>query len=186
MSNAKLRAIEIYAQHIALASTDGRLFRKTVREQLMAETGCSDPAASTHYNNAKKDYEAKHGTIEGLGRAPQAAGVRKMNKGTPAQQEQSDEECYTVLELTPVESLITVGRTHSFEGLGLARIKFKEMIARHPKSKWKLILGLGPNSGDSYKLAADEKILVEYPEPDPTPAPVAEPILELDDELVEV
>jgi hypothetical protein len=161
MVNAKERAIKIYNQHIALASTDGRLFRKTVMEQLKSETGCTQAAAATHYNNAKKAGPQ----IEGLGRASVAPGVRKMPKGTPTQQEQPDEECYTVLELVPVESLVTVGRTHSFEGLGLARIKLKEMIARAPNSKWKLIMGLGPNSGDSYKLRPDEKVLVEYPEP---------------------
>lgn len=182
MSNAKQRAIEIYNQHIELAKTDGRLFRRTVMEQLKTETGCTQAAAATHYNNAKKAYEAAHGAIAGLGRAPQAAGVRKMSKGTATQQEQPDEACYTVLEVVQVESLSTVGRTHSFEGLGLARIKLKDMIGRYPKSKWKLITGLGPNSGDTYKLAPDEKILVEYPEPDATPAPLAEPVPEIDDE----
>jgi hypothetical protein len=161
MSNAKQRAIEIYQQHIALASTDGRLFRRTVLEQLEAETGCTRAAASTHYNNAKKG----HAPIEGLGRPEVPETVRKMPKGTAKQQEVSDEECYTVLELLPVESLVTVGRTHSFEGLGLARIKLKEMVARAPTRQWKLIQGLGPNSGDSYKLAADEKIIDEYSPP---------------------
>lgn len=161
MTNAKQRAIEIYQQHIALASTDGRLFRRTVLEQLEAETGCSRAAASTHYNNAKK----AHDPIEGLGRPEVPKTVRKMPTGTATQKEIPDEECYTVLELLPVESLVTVGRTHSFEGLGLARIKLKEMIARAPSRQWKLIMGLGPNSGDAYKLAADEKIITEYEPP---------------------
>ena len=71
--NAKQRAIEIYNHHLALASTDGRGFRKTVMDQLMAETGCSLAAAATHYNNAKK----LAAPVEGLGRAPVPKGIRR-------------------------------------------------------------------------------------------------------------
>ena len=57
--SAKDRAVEIYNHHLALASTDGRGFRKTVMDQLMAETGCSLAAAATHYNNAKNSNSNK-------------------------------------------------------------------------------------------------------------------------------
>lgn len=57
--NAKERAIEIYKQHLGLASTDGRLFRKTVMDQLMAETGCSLAAAATFYNTVKGSHTRK-------------------------------------------------------------------------------------------------------------------------------
>lgn len=59
MASAKDRAVELHNQHIALASTDGRLFRKTVMDQLMAETGCSLAAAATFYNIVKGSHTRK-------------------------------------------------------------------------------------------------------------------------------
>ena len=52
MTTNKDTAVEIYAKHIALASTDGRLFRKTVMDEIMATCGCTLAAAPTFYNNA--------------------------------------------------------------------------------------------------------------------------------------
>ena len=57
--NAKERAVEIYRQHLHLASTDGRQFRKTVMDQLIAETGCSLAAAATFYNIVKGSHTRK-------------------------------------------------------------------------------------------------------------------------------
>lgn len=158
MSTNKEIAHTIYHKHIDLASTDGRSFRKTVLEEMVAVMGCSWAAACTHYNNCKKAGPK----IEGLGRPEVSDAVRKIPKGTASQQEVSEEECYTVMEVLENGTSATVGRTHSFEGLGLARIKLKEMIARAPARKWQLILGLGPLAGETYKLAEDEKILVEH------------------------
>lgn len=152
--NAKQRAVEIYNQHLSLASTDGRNFRKTVMDQLMSETGCSLAAAATHYNNAKKAAPV----IEGLGRATTPKTVRKMPKGTNKEPEVADNECFTVLEILSDK---TVGRTHSFEGLGLAKIKWGESLSRSPEAHWVLIQGLGPNHGDNYKLEPGEKVLLE-------------------------
>ncbi len=152
--NAKDRAIEIYQQHIALASTDGRLFRKTVMEQLKAETGCSQAAAATHYNNAKKAGPA----IEGLGRAPVAKGVRKMGGKTSKEvQVADDNECFTVIELLKTETSFTVGRCQSFLMQGDASETFDTKIEAWPMSTWVMIQGLGPNHGDNFKLDAGEK-----------------------------
>jgi len=165
--NAKERAIEIYKQHIELASTDGRLFRKTVMDQLMAETGCSLAAAATHYNNAKKQTP-----VEGLGRAPVAKGVRKMG-GAKAKKDEDlvpDDECFSVLELVRAGSDMVVGRCQSFILQGDASEKFDDKVEAWPNSSWVMIQGLGPNSGDTFKLDAGEKEIKRY---EPAKAEVA-------------
>jgi hypothetical protein len=150
MMNAKDRAVEIFNSHIALAASDGRLFRKTVMEQLKDETGCSQAAAATHYNNAKKLADP----IEGLGRVPQAAGVRKMSlKGKKEIETIPDNECFSVIEVVAG----AVRRTQSFDTQGNASENFDERVMYRPETTWLLIQGLGPNSGDSFKLEAGEK-----------------------------
>jgi hypothetical protein len=156
--NAKQRAIEIFNQHIALASTDGRAFRKTVLEQLKAETGCSQAAASTHYNTAKRAA----GPITGLGRAPQAKGVRKPGKGKTQPTLQADNECFTVLELVKNEAGMTVGRCQSFLLQGDASECFDRKTVSWPNNNWVMIQGLGPNFGDNYRLDSDEKEIKRY------------------------
>lgn len=159
--NAKQRAVEIYNHHIEIAKTDGRLFRKTVMDQLMAETGCSLAAAATHYNNAKKGSAP----IEGLGRAPVPKGVRKMGNAKSKAGEEliPDEECFTVIELLQGEGGgETVGRCQSFVLQGDASEKFDEKVGFWPNSVWVLIQGLGPNHGDNYKLDTGEKELKRY------------------------
>jgi hypothetical protein len=146
--NAKDRAVEIYNQHLALASADGRGFRKTVMDQLMAETSCSLAAAATHYNNCKKTAP-----VEGLGRAPVPKGVRKMGKGKVQEVLQDDNDCFTVVEV--IEGM--TARCQSFLQQGDASETFDEKIESWPNSTWVLIQGLGPNSGDTYKLSAGEK-----------------------------
>jgi hypothetical protein len=156
--NAKDRALEIYNQHLTLASTDGRSFRKTVMDQLMAETGCSLAAAATHYNSAKKAVP-----VEGLGRAPVAKGVRKMPGKGKDKAIVQDNECFTVLELVTGEgNAFHVGRCQSFIMQGDASEKFDEKIEAWPNSSWVLMQGLGPNSGETYKLDAGEKEVKRY------------------------
>lgn len=171
--NAKDRAIEIYNHHIALASTDGRLFRKTVMEQLMAETGCSLAAAATHYNNAKK----LAAPVEGLGRAPIAKGVRKMGgksskKGEPIQ---DDNECFSVIELVKTESGFSVGRCQSFLLQGDASETYDRKVLAWPNMHWVMIQGLGPNHGDTFKLQPGEQQIKRYsPDGQVEDAPVAD------------
>ncbi len=149
-------AVKIYAKHIALATENGRLFRKTVMDEIMSTCGCSLAASATFYNNAKKGAPV----IEGLGRAAVPKTARKMStKSKQEEPEIDDNECFTVIEVVQSENNKTVGRTHSFEGLGLARIKIKECITRTPAVQWVLIQGLGPNHGDTYKLSAGEKLI---------------------------
>jgi len=153
--NAKQRAIEIYNLHLALASTDGRNFRKTVMDQLMAETGCSLAAAATHYNNAKKQAVP----VEGLGRAPVPKGIRKPGgKGKKQEDLQDDNECFTVIELRDG----SVGRCQSFLMQGDASEKFDDKVLAWPHSGWVMIQGLGPNSGDTFKLDTGEKEIKRY------------------------
>ena len=152
--NAKDRAVEIYAQHIGLATTDGRSFRKTVMDQLITETGCSLAAAATHYNNAKKAAP-----VEGLGRAPVPKGVRKMGKGKPAEELQDDDDCFTVAEIVDGN----VGRCQSFLLQGDASEKFDDKIIAWPNTTWVMIKGLGPLTGDIYKLRDGEKEIKRFP-----------------------
>jgi len=155
--SAKERAVELYAQHIALASTDGRLFRKTVMDELMAETGCSLAAAATHYNDAKKANP-----VDGLGRAPVPAGVRKaVSKAKPTAL-QPDDECFAVIELVLEGSDMVVGRCQTFLMQGDASETYDSKVANWPNSNWVMIQGLGPNHGDTYKLDADEKEIKRY------------------------
>jgi hypothetical protein len=151
--NAKQRAVEIYLQHIALASTNPRLFRKTVMDQIMSETGCTESAASTHYNNAKKANP-----VEGLGRPVHGKGVRKMggNKGKDADIV-PDNECFTVIELLETEGECVVGRSQSFLKDSDATDKFNKRAEIWPRSTWVLIQGLGPNTGETFKLEPGEK-----------------------------
>jgi len=159
MATAKERAIELYNQHIALAATDGRNFRKTVMDTLMAETGCSLAAAATHYNNAKKAAP-----VEGLGRAPVPKGIRKPGSGKakPGNDLQPDNECFAVVEVLKDG---TVGRTQTFLMQGDASEKYDEKVGYRPDIQWVMLQGLGPMSGDNFKLEAGEKIIKQNPEP---------------------
>ena len=155
--NAKERAVEIYKQHLALAGTDGRSFRKTVMDQLMQETGCSLAAAATHYNNAKKAQP-----VDGLGRAPVAKGVRKASSKAKPNDLQADNDCFTVVELVKNSNEYTVGRCQSFLLQGDASETFDSKVEAWPKSTWVMIQGLGPNHGDTFKLDSGEKEVKRY------------------------
>jgi hypothetical protein len=155
--SAKERAIELYAQHIALASTDGRLFRKTVMDELMAETGCSLAAAATHYNHAKKASP-----VEGLGRAPVPAGVRKAVSKAKPNALQADNECFAVMELVQEGNDVTIGRSQTFLMRGDASETFDSKMVNWPNCSWVFIQGLGPNFGETYKLDTGEKEIARY------------------------
>lgn len=155
--NAKERAVEIYNQHLALAGTDGRLFRKTVMEQLMSETDCSLAAAATHYNNAKKTVP-----VEGLGRAAAPKGVRKAAGKAKPDELQPDDQCFTVIELLHDGNAFQVGRCQAFLLQGDASESFDSKIEAWPKSDWVMISGLGPNHGDTFKLATGEQEIKRY------------------------
>ncbi len=162
--NAKQRAVEIYQQHIALATTDGRMFRKTVMDQLMLETSCTLAAAATHYNNAKKGAP-----IEGLGRAPAPKGLRRPSEeiaggGDHKTIEQLlDEECYTVSELVTNGESVTCGKMRMHNRQGDASEFFDQMVRMYPAKAWVMIRGLGPNPTDAYKLGPNEKEIKRHP-----------------------
>ena len=155
MTTHKDTALEIYNKHIALASTDGRLFRKTVMDELMAVLGITLPSAATKYNNCKK----QSAPVEGLGRAPTPKGVRKPgNKSKAAVHLQEDNECASVIEIVNGN----VARCQSFLTQGDASECFDSKIENWPKSEWVMIWGLGPNSGDTFKLEDGEKEINRY------------------------
>lgn len=157
--NTKARATEIYQQHLHLATTDGRLFRKTVMDQMMSEMGISLASAATHYNNCKKAAP-----VEGLGRAPAPKGVQKPGSKKPKADdpEVDDDDCFSVLELVQRDGNILVGRCQSFVMQGDASEKFDDKVVAWPTCSWVMIKGLGPNSGDTYKLGAGEKEIKRY------------------------
>lgn len=161
MSNSKVRAQEIYNEHIHLASTDGRLFRKTVMDQMMVELGISLASSATLYNNAKKAAP-----VEGLGRATAPVGLKKPGvTGSKAKAGQvcDDNDCFAVIELVPSSGdSFTVGRTQAFLMQGDASEKFDEKISYWPNSHWIMISGLGPNHSDTFKLDAGEKEIKVY------------------------
>ena len=161
MATNKDIAIGIYAKHIALASTDGRLFRKTVMDEIMATCGCTLAAAATFYNNAKKGATP----IEGLGRALVPKGVRKPGgKGKAQVQLQDDNDCFTVIEIVDDK----VARCYSFLTQGDASETFDAKTEVWTNTEWVMIQGLGPNSGDPFKLETGEKEIKRY-----SPAKVA-------------
>jgi len=149
--NTKTRALEIYQQHLELASTDGRLFRKTVMDQLQSECGLTLSSAATHYNNCKKSIP-----VEGLGRI-QSNSVRKNTNKNKSVETIPDNECFTVMELIKKDTEFTVGRIQSFVLQGDASESFDSKSVIYPESTWVMIQGLGPNSGDTFNLAPDEK-----------------------------
>lgn len=156
--NTKERATEIYNQHIALASTDGKLFRKTVMDQIMAELGVSLASAATHYNNCKKAAP-----VEGLGRPTGTRGARRVGPArTRTPELVPDNECFTVLELVEENGSLVVGRNQSFLLQGEASETFESRSAAWPRSHWRMIQGLGPNSGDTYTLDEGEKEIRKY------------------------
>lgn len=164
--NAKQRALELFQAHIALAAIDGRAFRKLVMTQLMQDTGCTTAAAATHYNTAKKSVAP----VEGLGRAVAGPGVRKM--GTTARQHeelQADDECFSVVEvLKHGNNETTVGRCRSHLLQGDASEDFDARVMYRPNTTWIMIRGLGPNTGDNFKLSPTEEEIKRY-----TPSTVA-------------
>lgn len=157
--STKIRAQEIYNEHISLASTDGRNFRKTVMDQIMAELNVTLASAATLYNNAKKAVP-----VEGLGRAPAPKGIRKPGSSTKAKTQDlvDDSECFTVIELIPTSGIFTVGRTQSFLMQGDASEKFDDKILAWPACHWVMQTGLGPNHGDTWKLDIGEKEIKSY------------------------
>lgn len=154
--NLKARATEIYMEHIALASTNGRLFRKTVREQIIAEFGCSDASASTYYNNCK----VAGPQIEGLGRETNPNMIRQVGKPQPKLQD--DNDCYTTMELIKHTDCETVGRTCSHLLQGDASEQFDDITIYSPLHTWVMIKGLGPLSGATYKLGDGEVEIKRY------------------------
>jgi len=157
MSTIKERAMEIYKEHLHLAASDGRLFRKTVMDQLMLEFNATLASVATHYNTCKKTNP-----IEGLGRAPVAKGLRKPGgKGKQQEQLQDDNDCFSVLEIVNGE----VGRCQSFLIQGDASECFDLKIETWPNSTWVLIRGLGPVHGETYKLEEGELEIKRFPLP---------------------
>lgn len=160
MSN-KEKALEIYNRHIALASTDGKLFRKTVMDEIMRELNASISSAATLYNTAKKTIP-----VDGLGRPDRPATAHSILEKKPLTKLslKPENECFAVIEI--VDGL--VGRYQSFEMQGDASEIFDEKIVAWPNSEWIMIQGLGPNHGDKFSIKDTEKEIKRY-KPKPVP-----------------
>lgn len=157
-TDAKTRVLELFYENLDMVKSNQTEFRRKVMQSLIQDCSSIDKrmteaAAATHYNNAKKIAE-KAGAVEGLGRAVNNVvflGERKNNKDMPF----DDKDCITLLEV--VNNVVT--RTRSFLDEELARSKLKERLSAKIPSTWKLIKGLGPNVGDTYKLTDEESEL---------------------------
>lgn len=154
MTSNKDIAMNIYLESSNLAEQDKKNFRKTVMEKIMFATGCSLAASATYYNNCKKSIP-----INGVGRTVSGRVVKKSSGKNELQVElQPDNECFTVIELVEDDDgNEIVGRCQSFLTQGDASEHFDERVHLFGKSKWMMIQGLGPNSGDTFKLSLDEK-----------------------------
>jgi hypothetical protein len=155
-------AAEIYAKHLAIASVDGRLFRKTTMDEMMSTLGISLASAATLYNNAKKASP-----VAGLGRPAIAEGVRKPGTGKAkgVDELQDDNQCFAVIELVGPAGDV-VGRCRTYLMQGDASEEFDEVTDWKPAREWVMIQGLGPCAGDTFRLDAGEKEIKRYtPEP---------------------
>lgn len=148
------RAKVLFQEHIAMASVNGRAFRRLIMDILMSE-GCTEAAAATHYNTAKKSSAP----VAGLGRAALNPGVRRASAAVrPEDDLQDDDECFTVIELLKHrDGSMSVGRCRSHLMQGDASEDFDNRVMYRPNSTWVMIRGLGPNSGDNFKLSATEE-----------------------------
>jgi len=159
VSSHRERAIEIYQQHQALLTTDRRLFRKTVMDQLQSELKISVASAATHYNSARQHFNPDTA-------APADPTVRVIRPGGTVRKKAAikpDDQCYAVMELTADGSGSTVvGRYRSFLERTPAENYYQTRMVTWPNSTWVLVNGLGPNSGDPYRLSAGERELRRY------------------------
>lgn len=152
-TDAKTRVLELFYENLDMVKTNQTEFRRKVMQSLIADCSTTDKrmteaAAATHYNNAKKIAE-KAGAVEGLGRTNTVSTTeRKNNKDMPF----DDSDCITILEI--INNNVT--RTQSFLDEELARNKLKERLSAKIPTTWKIIKGLGPNVGDTYKLTEEE------------------------------
>ena len=151
-------ATNIFMQHIALATTDGRRFRSMVLDQMMKDMNCSISSAATRYNNVFKSIRiSSPHLVEGLGRnsRPQGAVVHgQMCIVDP--EEQDLNRVFSVIEIVDTGHRRTVGRTQCFIMQGDASELFDSRALNWPTSEWVLIAGMGPMHGESFKLRSYE------------------------------
>lgn len=173
--NPKIRASVIFRENLELASINQTQFRRKVMDTLIAEfstpeKAMSVAAAATYYNTAKKQAE-QDGLVKGLGRnhseeqtppnqettchaATPITSTVYSNKTHGDSHSGDDEPCFTVLEV--INGFVE--RTMSFGLQGDASEHIDERRLNSP-SNWKLISGIGPNSGERYSLRQGEKEL---------------------------
>ena len=145
--------LTIWNKHSALIVENGTKFRKTVISEIMEAFGCSRSGAATRYNNCKKSLPV----IPGLGRTS-----KPTKKHTGKSMLVEDNDCYTILELLRHEDAVSVGRCRSYLYQGEASEEFDSRISHKPGTTWVMVKGLGPISGDKYKLQPGEKELKRY------------------------
>jgi hypothetical protein len=163
MTTAKERAVELFNANIGMIEEINQTeFRRHVMNTLIEEFSTPEKemtiaAAATHYNNAKKLAESQ-GLVSGLGRstpAPVAGTTIIKPKKTVEKKTIDDDACFTVVEVVGGETR----RTMSFIANGDASEHFEACYLSFPEhsKNWRLIQGLGPNSGEPFRLQAGEK-----------------------------
>lgn len=157
MSSIRQRANELYQQHLHLRDSNYTLFRRTIMDQLQTEFDVSVASAATHFNTARQQAQP----------APAVSGHRRIRQARGSRPDRSlkpDGECYSVMELVDDESgTFIVGRYRSFLDLESAQLHYQQRFTAWPAAVWVLVQGLGPNSGDPYRLDAGERELQRYP-----------------------
>lgn len=179
--NIKTRARELWKEHQGIASSNPRLFRKTIMDTLIQEFGCSVASAATQYNNVKNESAP----VDGLGRASTARTVRRAAPGRTAEPEVDDDDCFSLVELIKKDSGLSVGRTRTFILQGDASESFDSAVTAYPNSSWVMLQGLGPMHGETYRLRGKEKEIRRY---DTAAAPVAQKtyVFTLNNERVDI
>lgn len=163
--------MEIFMQHIALAKTNGQVFRKTVMTQIMSDIGCSNASAATRYNDVLKLMRVNEpDLVEGLGRQPrsgvhQTSDQPRATRARATDPDDDDEDCeavFTVLEVITRGGREWVGRTQCFIMQGDASECFDSRVSGWPGSGWVLISGMGPMHGEPFRLRYTDRLIKRH------------------------
>jgi hypothetical protein len=168
-------AIKIFESHVPALRADTMSleeFRSTVTAQIATELNMKVDDCGYLFSKARRASErsGKFNDIDfgAAKRAEPVARVRATETGAPelpgtfahAQvaavrpgKGRLDLACFTVLEVLPDNA---VGRTVSFNDREVAIGRYRAKVASG-SAVWKLIVGLGPNPGEEFRLQDDEK-----------------------------
>lgn len=162
MSSIRERALALFREHQHMMDTNYTEFRRTVMRAIGEEFSVSVASQATHFNTARL-------TVAGLlnpdTATPKGVRVVRQARGQRADKSIADDlSCFAVLELVGEGgSEPVVGRYRSFLSQAEAEQHYQQRFTAWPGSIWVLVRGLGPNSGDPYRLEPGEQELQRYP-----------------------